>query len=333
MRKGIGLLLGAAAGAALGAGVALVVSARRLGISAGSQFARAVLLPLYFPADEKGHDALDAQIAADRAGGPVAPPERLRKRFDAREETVAGRSQWVVAPRGGDNGLRILYLHGGAYVSRLSGWQWALVEGLAARTGGTVVAPDYPLAPEHTCLEGLAHARAVCEGLIKEAGARRVAVVGDSAGAGLALALAQELRDAGAALPASLVLLSPWLDVTCSDPAQPALEKVDRILSIAALRRAGSLWAGALAPEDPRVSPLYGSLEGLPPMAAFAGTEDLLLPDARRLAAKARAEGAAVTLYEYPHQFHVWMAGMPQFVPEAGRALDQAAGFILVRAG
>jgi epsilon-lactone hydrolase len=342
MRKVVGVLAGLAiiAGGAL---VALHLSARRLGISAASQFARAVLLPAYFPADKKGHDALDAQITEDRSRGPDAPPERMRKRFDVRAETVAGRSQWVVGPRAGDNGLRILYLHGGAYVSRLGGWQWSLVEGLVARTRGTVVAPDYPLAPEHTCLDGLAHARTVYEGLIKGAGARNVAVVGDSAGGGLALALMQELRDTGTALPVALVLLSPWLDVTCSDPTQPELEKVDRILSIAALRRAGSLWAGPLAPDDPRVSPLNGSLAGLPPIAVFAGTEDLLLPDARRLAEQgcppggraegADAGGAAVTLFEYPHQYHVWMAGMPAFVPEAGRALDQAAAFILVRAG
>jgi acetyl esterase/lipase len=319
-----------AAGASL---FALHRSARRLGISTRSQFVRAIVLPIVRPADEKGHDAMDAAIAADRAAGPAAPPAALARRFDITAETVDGHTVWTLAPRRPDNGLRLLYLHGGGYVYDLGPGHWLLAEELAARTGARVILPRYPVAPESDWQPGHDLARRVYEGLAKEAGAGHVALVGDSAGGGFALALAQTLRDSGAPLPAALVLFYPWLDVTCSDPAQPALEQVDRVLSIEMLRRAGSLWAGGLAPTDPRISPLDGDLAGLPPIAVFVGTDDLLLPDARRLAEKAQAEGASVTLHEYPHQYHGWIMGVPRLVPEARRALDQAAGFVLVRVG
>jgi acetyl esterase/lipase len=322
---GVGLV---AAGVGLGA---LTVSARRLRISAQSQFARAVAVPLMFPADERGHDRLDAQIAMDRRFATGRPPAYLRRRFDLREDVVAGRVVYTLTPSKRRNDARILYLHGGAYVLKMSVLQWNMVARLSERTGATVIVPDYPTAPEHDWQEAHALAREVYLRLVDEAPAQKLALAGESAGAGLALALAQTLRDAGAALPSALVLLSPWLDVTCSDPDQVGLEARDRILSIDYLRRAGSLWAGELPPTDPRVSPLFGSLRGLPPMAVFAGSEDMLLPDARRLAEKGRVEGAAVTLFEYPHQYHAWMIWLPGFVPEAGRALDQAAAFLLVR--
>jgi acetyl esterase/lipase len=313
---------------------ALVVSARRLGISPQSQFTRAVALPVLFRGD-RGHDRLDAQIAMDRRFASGRPPAYLRRRFGLTEDTIAGRTVYTLTPRRRRNGARILYLHGGAYVLNMSVLQWNMIARLSERTGATVTVPDYPLAPEHDWQDAHALAREVYLRLVNEGSAREIALAGESAGGGLALALAQTLRDAGDPLPSSIVLLSPWLDVTCGDPTQVALEAQDRILSIDYLRRAGSLWAGELAPTDPRISPLFGSLRGLPPVAVFAGTEDVLLADARRLAEKGRAEGApsgaAVTLYEYPHQSHAWMIWLPQLMPEAARALDQAAGFMLVR--
>lgn len=321
-----------------GALAALHLAARRNGLSAASQLVRSVILPVRYPADEKGHDALDAALAADRARGPATPPAALRKRYVITEETVRAARVWTLAPRGPDTGLRILYLHGGAYVYDLSALHWELAAALADRIWATVIVPAYPLAPENDWQPAHALVTALYARLVDQVGAHSIALVGDSAGAGLALAVTQSWRDATLRatqlpLPAALVLLSPWLDVTCADPAQPALEPVDRILAIAPLRRAGSMWAGSLPPTDPRISPLNGSLANLPPIAVFTGTEDLLNPDARRLAARARAESASLALYEYPRQFHGWMAVRPDKIPEAGRALDQAAAFVLLRAG
>jgi len=141
----------------------------------------------------------------------------------------------------------------------------------------------------------------------------------------MAAALAQQIRDAGEALPARLVLLSPWMDVTMTDPGQRAIEPDDPFLSIAPARMTGEWYAAGLALDDPRVSPIHGAMAGLPPMMVLTGTRDLLNADAHRLRDKAAAEGVALTFVEAPAMIHVWML-MP--IPEARRALDRIAGFI-----
>jgi acetyl esterase/lipase len=147
-----------------------------------------------------------------------------------------------------------------------------------------------------------------------------VILMGDSAGGGMALALAQHLRDSARPLPVRLILISPGADMTFSDPRQQALARVDRMLDIPALVVAGRWYAGALPLDDPKVSPLFGSLAGLPPIAVFTGTHDLLNSDARRLHAKAVQEGATLSLHEYEGMFHVWPLTP---IPEARHAINE----------
>jgi monoterpene epsilon-lactone hydrolase len=304
-------------------------SARRAGLSIQAQFLRLIVLPLMFP--KKPYDPIkyEADIALDHEKGPALPSQAFRKKFYVKEDQQEGQRTFTVAPRGDvTNSLRILYVHGGAYILDLWPQEWAIIEGLINRTGATVVVPIYPLAPEHDWQPAFKMVNAAYERLINEVGEANVVIAGSSAGGGITLALAEQMRDQGKPLPAALVLFSPWLDVTMSDPDQPRLDKIDHILSIEGLRRSGAGWAGQLPTTDPRISPLLGSLAGLPAIVAFTGTEDLLNPDARRLAIKAKAAGISFTLYEYPHEFHVWMGGYPKFVPEGRRALDQAASFV-----
>jgi acetyl esterase/lipase len=152
-----------------------------------------------------------------------------------------------------------------------------------------------------------------------------VTLVGDSAGGGLSLALAQRLRDARRPLPPRIVLLSPWLDLTISDPRQGAIARTDPMLDIPGLRAAGRWYADDLSPDDPAVSPLFGDLAGLPPIALFAGTNDLVFPDSDRLRARAREAGVDLTYREYLGLFHIWpMAG----IPEGERAMDEMAAYL-----
>jgi len=141
---------------------------------------------------------------------------------------------------------------------------------------------------------------------------------GDSAGGGLAVA--QALRGPNVAL---LLLISPWLDITLADPAAAALEREDIMLGVEGMRLCGQAWAGSTDPRAPHLSPLFADLESLPPTHIFQGTRDLLLPDARTFAAKARASGVDVHLHEYPGGFHDFM-GAP-FLPESPDAFGHAA--------
>jgi acetyl esterase/lipase len=122
-------------------------------------------------------------------------------------------------------------------------------------------------------------------------------------------------------MPAALLLFSPWLDLSLSGSDQRLLETRDPVLKIQFLRRAGKLWAGDLATDDPRVSPLFADHKDLPPTVVFSGSRDVLDSDALRLAAK----NPDITHYHYAEMMHVWPAAP---IPEGRRALDQAAAFV-----
>jgi acetyl esterase/lipase len=254
--------------------------------------------------------------------GPALPSPRMRRRFAISEREAHGSRVFTVAPRPAAGRSHILFLHGGGYFCDITAAHWSIVGRLIRRTGATVTVPLYPLAPQHNVTDVLALLLPLCRALTAEVGAGSLTLMGDSSGGGISLALAQLLRDRGEPLPASLVLLSPWLDATLSDPSQPGLAGTDRLLAIPGTRVAGAMYAGDLDPADPRVSPLFGSTAGLPPIAVFNGTHDLLHPDGRRLRDKAAREGASLAYYEYAGLFPVWL-GVP--LPESAQALDEIA--------
>ena len=222
----------------------------------------------------------------------------------------------------------MLYLHGGAYVGDLTAPYWSLIGTLVDDTGATLVVPAYPLAPRHDWRPAHALVRSVYQQMVGDVGAQNIAIAGDSAGGGLALAIAEELHEQDQPEPAALVMFSPFLDATVSDPSQPDLDRVDHVLSIHGVRQVGRWWAGNLPVTNPRISPLYGSLDGLPPMSVFTGTNDLLYPDAVRLKAEADAARVPCRLTTFRNEIHAWVIFFPNLVPEARSAIDGATQFI-----
>lgn len=272
--------------------------------------------------DFSSPQAIERAIESDRVRGPARPSRHLLRKLRFSEEVGDGCRVFRASPRTGvTSSVRLLYLHGGAYVLDLQAVQWSLIAGLIQRTGAEVIAPIYPLAPEFGWQEGLSCVRSLYLKLAEDSGAGNVVLVGDSAGGGLALALAQSLRDAKITPPAALVLFSPWLDVGVVGVDQPALERLDPALTIQFLRATGRLWAKGLPVDDPRISPLFGDHTGLPPTIVFSGTRDVLDSDALRLAAR----NPDINHRHYRDMLHVW-PGAP--IPEAKRALDEAAAFI-----
>jgi epsilon-lactone hydrolase len=266
------------------------------------------------------------EIARFRRRGPALPGPVMRWRYRIAERAFHGCRVFTVAPRQAATNRHILYLHGGGYFAPIMREHWWLVGRLVRRLRCIARVPLYPLAPEHTAREVLAHMMGLTREVLDSLGPGNVSLIGDSAGGGMALALAQQLRDQKAPLPRALVLLSPWLDATVSDPRQRALARIDRLLDIPGTCAAGRIYAGDLPLTDPRVSPLFGTLRGLPPIAVFTGTHDLLNPDARHLKEKAEQEGARLKFREYDGMFHVWVAGPP--IPETRQAVDEIAAFI-----
>jgi monoterpene epsilon-lactone hydrolase len=225
----------------------------------------------------------------------------------------------------------VLHFHGGGYCVGspriVRAWAAHLSRGARCR----VVLAGYRLAPEHPHPAALDDARAVAAALLPDAllpdhGAAPVVVSGDSAGGGLALALLLARRDAGQALPAGAMLAAPWLDLTADRRSQPGLVRRDTVLSPAWLDACAAAYAGPAGRADPAISPLLADLAGLPPLLIQAGSDDLLAPDAARLAAAAAAAGVDVTYTRWPGLGHDFVL-QPGVLAAADSALTQAAWF------
>jgi acetyl esterase/lipase len=292
--------------------------------------------------DDDGIDAVRAMLGAKAR--PVGWLER-RARIaevggawpladDIELETVdAGGvpAEWSRAPAVGTAGV-LLFLHGGGYCSGslVSHRTMAAEAGRAA--GVPTLAVDYRLAPEHPFPAAIDDAATAWEWLLAE-GHRpeEIIVGGDSAGGGLSLALWQWLDRSGRSGPAGLWLVSPWTDLTLSGASIDDNDAVDPLLHRAYLEELVTAYVPPdVARDDPRVSPLFADLTGLPPTLVQVGTDETLLDDAVRLARAAALAGADVQLHAFPrmiHAFPLWNA----VLAEARRALAEFGDFARAR--
>ncbi|CAL9400023.1 MULTISPECIES: alpha/beta hydrolase [unclassified Streptomyces] len=228
----------------------------------------------------------------------------------------------------GPAGGTVLYFHGGAYAIGSAAASVGLVSEIARRTAATVLSVDYRLAPESPFPAAVDDALAAYRTLLdRGTPAGSIAVTGESAGGGLALALLLSIRDAGLPQPSSASVLSPWTDLTQSGGTMTTRAAADPALTRRALQtRAADYLAGA-DPRTPLASPLHADLRGLPPLLIQAGGREILLDDALRLAARAAHADVPVTLRTFPGAPHVFQ-GFAPLVDEAAQALDQVAAFI-----
>lgn len=189
----------------------------------------------------------------------------------------------------------VFYFHGGAYINQPNNQQTTMAARTAKETGAEVVLMVYPKEPVYTCEEAYEICIEWYLSYIETKDCGKIVFMGDSAGGGLALGLAMELRDRGVTCPEELVLISPWVDLTMSNPAMPEAVKKDAMLGIDGLRHMGEVWAGDLDMKDPKVSPIYGDLTGLAPITLTTGTWEVLYPDTQLLYEKMTEAGADVT--------------------------------------
>lgn len=227
--------------------------------------------------------------------------------------------------------VAILHFHGGGFMLGSPASHRGLASELAARTGAKVYVPDYRLAPEHACPAALDDCLAAWQGLLDMGFVPgNIVLSGDSAGGALALALAQTLRDANQALPAALVLMSPYLDSTLEADSIHTCRRRDPMLTRQLLKRGSDGYRGELPADDPRVSPLFGDQTGLPPILLQVGSEEILRDDAIRLTARCKSAGVAITHQVFPGMWHDFQL-FSRFVDEAGVALDDIAAFVALQ--
>jgi len=222
----------------------------------------------------------------------------------------------------------ILYLHGGGYVSGNLAGYLPLCSLLAETLESDLFFPDYRLAPEHPYPAALEDAQAAYAWLRQQGyAAQNILVCGDSAGAGLSLALTLALRDSAAPLPGAVICFSPWADLTLQGQSLQTKRQAEAILNADSLREWAALYAGAANPSGPLLSPAFADFRDFPPLLILVGSEEILLDDARRVAEKARRAGVSVNLQEWPGLWHVWPV-LGSLIPESRRAFQAARQFL-----
>ena len=288
-------------------------------------------------------DAIDTLRDRRKAGAGQPPPtlEQRRAAFTPGDrlhpvpddvlvtEVTAGGvpAHWLTAP-GTDPGRVLLFLHGGGYELGSVRSDGELAARLGRASGMRVLFPEYRLAPDHPFPAAIDDVLAAWRWLRagQHLSAPSLAVAGDSAGGGLATALLVAIRDAGQALPAAAVLMSPTVDLTSSGASMTERADQDPVSTPAMLRQFAAGYLAGADPRKPLASPLFASLAGLPPLLIQVGTADLLLSDSQRLAAAAAQAGVDVTLEigeGLPHVYQLLLG-----TPEAAQATGQIGTFL-----
>ena len=236
--------------------------------------------------------------------------------------------EYSIVP-GSDPSRMLMYFHGGGYCSGSIQSHRRLVTeaGRAARM--RTLAIEYRLAPEHPFPAAYEDALTAWRFLRNQGTpAAHIATGGDSAGAGLTLALISRLRDAHEDLPACAWLISPWVDLTMSGSTLASKAAVDPLIHKEYLNELADAYLGAdMDRKDPRVSPLYGDFGNFPPLLIQIGSNETLLDGATRLAARAGAADVAVTLEIWPQMIHAWPLWNAH-LEDGRRALANAGSFI-----
>ncbi len=275
----------------------------------------------YYRRMYSGRPGFAKTIAKIRAAPVAEPGAKARARLDVSQSEFQERTVWRLAPRDRLPNATLLYWHGGGYVYPPTSGHWSFLATMAEREGWEVIAPCYPLAPESEAGETTQFALEFYKDLQAREGSTKLIMGGDSAGGGLTVAAVQMAREAGLILPKALLLICPWLDLVPDHPDQARIEPRDAILTLSGIREAGAAYARTIGVDDSRASPIRASLEGLPPILAFGGGDDVLVTNARALKTKL----PSVEYHEVAGMIHDW----PIFTfPESKIAQAQMGTFV-----
>ncbi len=290
---------------------------------------RAKLLRLglsWFVKRRAGHETLEKSRRRFLAMEALIPhPPRGTETITINAGGVSADS--VITPASRAN-RHVLYLHGGAYrlgaPSTYRHFTWRIASAAQAR----VLVIDYRLAPEHPFPAALEDAISYYRWLLAEgADPRQIAVIGDSAGGGLALALLLKLRDSGLPLPAAAVALSPWTDLALTGASFTLNAKLDAMVHAGDVPKFAADYLAGCDPRHPYASPLYGDPTGLPPTLIQVGSEEILRDDAVRMVERMQRAHCQAELQIWPRMPHVWHLMAP-ILPEAREAIAEISKFL-----
>ena len=233
-------------------------------------------------------------------------PGRLKK-YQIDHFLVQNRIVVTFSPKTNTTKKHIVFLHGGAYTAEVKTGHWWLVEQIIEQSDCKVSFIQYPLAPENIHIQAHAMLNEAYSELIDKYPNDQFYLLGDSAGGGFCLAFAQALRDNAQNKPVKIVLFSPWVDLSMSNPEIEELEQKDLLLSVETLKKCGSWYGDGIDIKSPVLSPLYGNMNDLNSVAIFVGTNEIFLPDCRLLKKKIENSNTALYYKEYDGMQHDWM--------------------------
>ena len=267
-----------------------------------------------------GGPTLRQSIENARQAPRQLPTAKQRAKLNIREEAFDGHPVWHIAPKQGGS-RTLLYFHGGGYVYAASNFHWGFLCHLAEAHNISIIAPLYPLAPEHSAETTTRFALDLYRHVLASHSVEDLVMGGDSAGGGLTAATLMAARNAGLPLPARALLICPWLNAEPDHPDQAIIEPRDAILTRSGIADAGRIYADTLPVQDPRVSPIHGDWSGFPPLYVLSGGDDILVADARALQARLPDH----VYQEEAGMIHDW----PIFTfPESRAAQKRMAAFI-----
>ena len=241
-------------------------------------------------------------------------------------------AEWVTAESASDSRV-VLYLHGGGYIIGSPRTHRPLMAELSQASKGRVLGLDYRLAPEHPFPAPVEDSVAAYRWLLNEGyDPARIAVAGDSAGGGLAVAMMVQARYLGLPVPGAAVCISPWVDMEGLGESMESRAAADPMVGKENLMVSAKTYLGGSDPRAPLAAPLYADLRGLPPMLIQVGDAEVLLDDSTRLAGIAREAGVEVEMDVWDDMIHVWHLFAP-ILPEGKQAISQAGEFIKKHTG
>ena len=244
--------------------------------------------------------------------------------------TIEGVRGWWCRPSDAIEGAAILYLHGGAYVLGSAEAYCNFAGQIAARAKVAAFIADYRIAPEHPFPAAIDDAEAVYRGL-SAAYYSRLALVGDSAGGGLALSLLVKLsKDNSVTQPYAAAVMSPWTDLALTGDSMRTKAEADPLLTPEALRKAAALYVNEADLRNPHASPLYGDMSQLAPVLFHVGEDEILLDDSRRFAEQIAADQGTTELHVWQGMTHVFPSSLER-LQAAREALDNIGLFLTPR--
>ena len=265
---------------------------------------------------------------ADMRAAEATRVVKMPRGVSSEEACVGGHQGEWHRPANAATGSILLYLHGGAYVLGSFKTHRSLGANLALASGLLTFVCNYRLAPESPFPAALEDAVSIYRALRDAYPNTKIALAGDSAGGGLALALALSLRDEGLPAPFAMVLLSPWTDLSLSNSTHKTKAKVDPFFPTSGVLHGAALaYAGNFSLTHSLISPQYADLRGLPPTLIHVGELEALLDDSQVMARKMQDAGGDVTIKIFPNMWHVWQAFAGHF-REANESIDQMGAYL-----